>query len=100
MSNTASQTNLTRAHVLISGKVQGVGFRYFTVQTASQLKLNGWVQNLPDGRVEAVLEGAREVVEEMIRWCHSGSPAAVVESVVVEYEKPEGLCEFQMRRNT
>ncbi|BAY66327.1 putative acylphosphatase [Calothrix brevissima NIES-22] len=69
-----------------------------TVDTASQLGLTGWVRNLGDSRVEAVFEGAREVVEDMLRWCHSGPPAAVVQNVVVEYEEPEGLRGFEVRR--
>ncbi|OKH15334.1 acylphosphatase [Fischerella major NIES-592] len=87
-----------RAHLFISGRVQGVGYRFATVDTASQLGLSGWVRNLPDGRVEAVFEGVQEVVEEMIRWCHQGPPAATVKDVVVEYEKPEGLNRFEVRR--
>ncbi|MBD2776968.1 acylphosphatase [Iningainema tapete] len=87
-----------RAHVFVSGKVQGVGYRYATVDTASQMGLSGWVRNLPDNRVEAVFEGSREVVEEMIRWCYQGPPAALVKDVVVEYEEPEGLRGFQVRR--
>jgi acylphosphatase len=87
-----------RAHVFISGRVQGVGYRFATVDTATQLGLNGWVRNLPDGRVEAVFEGAREVVEEMVRWCYQGPPAAVVKDVVVNYEEPEGLRRFEVRR--
>jgi acylphosphatase len=87
-----------RAHLFISGRVQGVGYRFATVDTASQLGLSGWVRNLPDGSVEAVLEGVQEVVEEMIRWCHQGPPAAMVKDVVVEYEEPEGLKRFEVRR--
>ncbi|NWF59507.1 MAG: acylphosphatase [Fischerella sp.] len=87
-----------RAHVFISGRVQGVGYRFATVDTASQLGLSGWVRNLPDGRVEAVFEGVREVVEEMIRWCHQGPPAAMVKEVVVKFEEPEGLRRFEVRR--
>ncbi|PLZ08672.1 acylphosphatase [Fischerella thermalis] len=87
-----------RAHLFISGRVQGVGYRFATLDTASQLGLSGWVRNLPDGRVEAVFEGVQEVVEEMIRWCHQGPPAAMVKDVVVEYEKPEGLNRFEVRR--
>jgi acylphosphatase len=98
MENSTSQPKIVRAHVLISGQVQGVGYRYATVDTASQLGLTGWVRNLPDKRVEAVFEGAQVVVEEMLRWCHSGPPAAVVKDVVVEYEKPEGLRGFEVRR--
>lgn len=98
MPNSTPHSQLIRAHVLIVGRVQGVGYRYATVDTASQLGLTGWVRNLPDGRVEAVFEGAREIVEDMVRWCHAGPPAAVVQDVAVEYEEPEGLRGFEVRR--
>lgn len=98
MENSTPLPKQIRAHVLISGRVQGVGYRYATVDTASQLGLTGWVRNLPDSRVEAVFEGAREIVEEMVRWCHSGPPAAMVKEVVVEYKSPEGLRGFEVRR--
>ena len=98
MQNPTSLPKIVRAHVLISGRVQGVGYRYATVDTASQLGLTGWVRNLSDDRVEAVFEGARVVVEEMVRWCHIGPPAAVVKDVVVEYEQPESLRGFEVRR--
>ena len=88
---------IVRAHVFISGRVQGVGYRYATVDTATQLGLTGWVRNLPDNRVEAVFEGARVVVEEMVRWCHSGPAAAVVKDIVLEFEKPEGLRGFEVK---
>lgn len=98
MFDSAPQAKLIRAHTWISGRVQGVGYRYATVETASQLGLTGWVRNLPDGRVEAVFEGARDIVEEMIRWCHAGPPAAVVQEVMIEYESPEGLRGFEVKR--
>ncbi|WP_427159712.1 acylphosphatase [Aliinostoc sp. HNIBRCY26] len=98
MPNPTPQAKLIRAHVFISGRVQGVGYRYATVDTASQLGLTGWVRNLPDGRVEAVFEGAQEVVEDILRWCHAGPPAAVVQDVKVEYEHPEGLRVFEVKR--
>lgn len=97
MKNPKPQSKQIRAHVIVSGKVQGVGYRYATVETASQLGLSGWVRNLPDSRVEAVFEGSQEVVEEMIRWCYQGPPAAVVRDIAVEYEEPEGLRGFQVR---
>ncbi|MBE9006454.1 acylphosphatase [Fortiea sp. LEGE XX443] len=96
MQHSQQLPKIIRAHLFISGRVQGVGYRYATVDTASQLGLTGWVRNLPDYRVEAVFEGAQEVVEEMIRWCHSGPPAAVVQEIVTEYEKPEGLRGFEV----
>ncbi len=98
MHNPTPQPKQIRARVIISGKVQGVGYRYATVDTASQLGLSGWVRNLPDSRVEAVFEGSREIVEEMIRWCYQGPPAAMVKDVVVKYEEPEELRGFEVRR--
>lgn len=87
---------ITRAHVWISGKVQGVGYRLSTQDEAIKLGVKGWVKNLPDGRVEAVLEGEKMAVEEMIQWCHHGPSGAVVQSVKVEGETPEGFPEFQV----
>lgn len=84
------------AHAFISGKVQGVGYRYFTMNQAIKLGLNGWVRNLPDTRVEAIFEGESEVVERMIRWCHTGPTAAVVKDVQVEYSEAEGLQGFEI----
>ncbi|MEI7998069.1 MAG: acylphosphatase [Candidatus Omnitrophota bacterium] len=57
---------MVRAHVIFSGTVQGVGFRFTTQRFASNLRLTGWVKNLPDGRVELVCEGAREQVENLL----------------------------------
>ncbi|HIK15242.1 MAG TPA: acylphosphatase [Leptolyngbyaceae cyanobacterium M33_DOE_097] len=88
-----------RAHVWISGRVQGVGYRYHTEQTARQANLAGWVRNLQDGRVEAVFEGDRADIEAMLRWCYMGSPGAVVTSVDVAYEAVENLVDFQTRRS-
>ena len=98
MSDSTTPQQEIRAHVFISGRVQGVGYRYSTVDEATRLGVNGWVLNLPDGRVEAVFEGSREIVEEIIRWCHNGPRAAVVKDVAVEYETPEGLIEFKLER--
>lgn len=58
-----------RAHVFISGKVQGVSYRFSTLETAISLGVSGWGKNLPDGRVEAVFEGSNKDVEKMIKWC-------------------------------
>lgn len=93
-----AQDLLVQAHVLISGKVQGVGYRYYTTRQAQNLKLNGWVKNLPDGRVEAVFEGKRPIVEKMIQWCYRGSPNAVVADVAVKIQASQGLSGFETRR--
>ncbi|MBD2018734.1 acylphosphatase [Leptolyngbya sp. FACHB-36] len=86
-----------RARVVVSGRVQGVAYRAATQEMATELKLAGWVRNLPNGRVEAVFEGAEDPVEDMIGWCQQGPPAALVKNVEVEYEEPEGLQAFEIR---
>jgi acylphosphatase len=90
--------SITRVHVFISGKVQRVGYRASTWDTAVLLKLNGWVRNLNDGRVEAVFEGPGEKVQEMIQWCYKGPPAAVVDHVMVTNEPAQGVRGFQIVR--
>lgn len=77
------------AHVLISGRVQGVWFRANIREKARWLNVKGWVRNLPDGRVEAVFQGEKERVDEMISWCHRGPPLAKVEDVKVEWREPK-----------
>ena len=75
-----------RVHVWIRGRVQGVFFRAYTRDAAKQRNLKGWVRNLPDGRVEAVFEGEAEAVEDMLRWCHNGSPLSRVDDVEIVEE--------------
>lgn len=87
----------TRAHVYVSGKVQGVYFRATTRDEARERDVDGWVQNLDDGRVEAIFEGPEDVVEEMVEFCHEGSSAARVEDVSVEYGDPEGEDGFRVQ---
>ena len=70
-----------RLHVAISGRVQGVWFRASTREQAARLGLTGWVRNLADGRVEAVLEGERESLQPMLDWCWTGPPGARVDRV-------------------
>ncbi|MFB6203914.1 MAG: acylphosphatase [Candidatus Nanohaloarchaea archaeon] len=89
---------MERAHVWISGKVQGVTFRASTRRKARELEVYGWVRNLEDGRVEAVFEGEEEDVEKMIEFCHEGPRLADVEDVEVQREEPEGLPGFRVRR--
>jgi acylphosphatase len=96
-SSSNSPSSLVHAHILVSGRVQGVGYRVTTADMARLLKLNGWVRNLSDGRVEAVFEGPRSAVDEMLQWCHQGPPAAAVESVQVDYGEVEGLSPFTVR---
>ncbi|MDQ3862938.1 MAG: acylphosphatase [Actinomycetota bacterium] len=83
-------SDLERAHVLVSGQVQGVFFRDSTRQKAEELGLEGWVKNVPDGRVEALFEGPSEKVREMVRWCEEGPRHASVESVDTNFESARG----------
>jgi acylphosphatase len=69
---------ISRAHVFVSGIVQGVFFRASTRDEARMLGLKGWVRNLPDGRVEAVFEGEKSAVGQMLLWCAHGPPGAEV----------------------
>mgnify|MGYP000566127647 CR=1 FL=1 len=86
-----------RAHVFVSGRVQGVFFRATTRDTARDRGVDGWVKNRDDGRVEAVFEGPTAAVESMVEFCHGGSPQARVEDIVVDYEDPDGLDGFEIR---
>jgi len=86
-----------RAHVWVSGMVQGVFFRYEARERARSRELAGWVRNLPDGRVEAVFEGAEDAVEAMVEWCRRGPRGAEVTDVEAIAEDPEGLEGFEVR---
>ena len=79
-----------RLRILVSGKVQGVWFRSSTEEAASRLGVNGSVRNLPDGRVEVLVEGSSERVEELVAWCHRGPRGARVDRVEVTEEAPSG----------
>lgn len=81
---------MKRVHVYISGLVQGVFFRAATRRAAADLNLTGWVRNMEDGRVEAVLEGEDAAVDKMVAWCKIGTPAARVEKVVTTEEHYTG----------
>jgi acylphosphatase len=84
-----------RAHVRVSGRVQGVYFRGETRDRASSRRVAGWIRNCPAGTVEAVFEGSREAVESMIEWCRRGPRGARVDGVDVRWEAPEGLAGFR-----
>jgi acylphosphatase len=79
-----------RAHIFIDGRVQGVFYRGFTSELAHNLGLNGWVRNLRDGRVEAVFEGDRKVIEKAIKECYIGPRGADVTNIEVKWDTYEG----------
>lgn len=87
-----------RVHVLISGYVQGVAFRWNTRHKAQELGLSGWVKNLWDGRVEAVFEGPETAVHEAVAWCRHGERPARVENIEIKYSEATG--EFKNFRVT
>jgi len=79
-----------RVCVLIAGTVQGVFFRQSAKSEAIRLGLTGWIRNRPDGKVEAVAEGAPEAVDGFVAWCRIGPPAAEVDSVEVTPQPATG----------
>jgi len=84
--------------LVIRGTVQGVGFRWYTRDRARELGVAGWVRNLPDGGVEAFVEGAPDRVDEMVAWLRHGPSSARVRSVDVIEAAPAGGDSFDVRR--
>lgn len=83
-------TGKARAHVFVSGRVQGVFFRAETKKAADSFGVSGWVKNLPDGRVEAVFEGDEYSVKKTLAWCHRGPEYSHVDEVEIAWEAPRG----------
>ena len=87
-----------RAHVIITGKVQGVFYRAETAAKAKRLNITGWVRNLPDGRVEAVFEGEEINVQKIIDFCRRGPPNAYVINLDVRRQEWKGeFSNFRVR---
>jgi len=91
-----SENQLFRLHAYVKGRVQGVGFRYHTLQAAQDQGLTGWVRNLRDGRVEVVAEGAHEELNRLLVELRKGPISADVQDV--NYEIEEGRGEFDAFR--
>lgn len=87
-------------HVFVHGKVQGVYFRDTTRKRANREGVEGWVRNLPDGRVEPVFDGDEDAVEAMVAFVHEGPPAAIVEKVEVEDAPDRGPFDGFQKRST
>jgi acylphosphatase len=86
------------AHLFIEGRVQGVFFRAFTRNVAFKLGIDGWVKNLYDGRVEAVFEGSRELIELAIAECRKGPQGSLVQDIEVAWEDFTGIYKgFEIR---
>ena len=85
-----------RRRVLVSGRVQGVGFRWSCRRMAESQGVAGSCRNLPDGRVEACFEGDPAAVERAVAWCRGGPPSALVTGVDVTPELPKGEQGFRL----
>lgn len=84
-------------HLVIRGRVQGVGYRESMRSVAGRLGITGWVRNRMDGSVEALIEGTPEALEAMLAWARHGPPVAHVDEFLVDECPDEGLAEFQRR---
>jgi acylphosphatase len=93
-----NKTGRARLHLIISGRVQGVGFRFSAYDEAKELALAGWVRNLPGGEVEIVAEGKRYNLQILAAWAHLGPPSAHVTAVREDWLDFTGeFTDFQIR---
>ena len=87
-----------RVHIIVSGRVHGVFFRAETQEKAQQLGVTGWVKNLSEDRVEAVFEGERAKVEQMVEWAKKGPSGAIVNDLDLSWEEYRGeFTNFEIR---
>jgi len=87
---------MTQAHILYSGRVQGVGFRFSVRRYATNLELKGWVKNLPDGRVEALVEGDKDKIQELCRDIKSDYAECIHDMKINFQEAEEKYKEFEV----
>jgi acylphosphatase len=90
-------SGVTRVHVVVTGRVQGVWFRDSCQREARALGVGGWVRNRMDSSVEAEFEGPSAAVERMVAWCREGPPRARVDDVTVETVAATGDSRFAVR---
>jgi acylphosphatase len=86
----ASLNDLTRVHIRVRGRVQGVGFRVFVLQSATMHRLTGWVRNVGYNQVETIAEGPRPILERFLEVVKTGPRASRVDEADVEWETPTG----------
>ena len=104
MASSKTSVQTVALHVLVSGKVQGVGFRFSLAEQARALNIFGWCRNLPDGRVEAWLQGPTAGTEQILDWIRQGPAGCIVEDVQVENQamlEPmlnESITAFEIRK--
>jgi acylphosphatase len=88
---------MVRVHVVVSGRVQGVWYRQSCQERARAAGVSGWVRNLADGTVEAVVEGERSAVDTVLAWMAEGPPLAEVSGLTVADREPTGATGFEVR---
>jgi acylphosphatase len=91
------RSDMVSATVVFQGRVQGVFFRANTKKRADQLGVGGWVRNRPDGAVEAVFEGKRARVKQIIDYCKTQVPVARVTTAKVSWDEPQGMTDFRIK---
>lgn len=90
---------MRRVRVVVSGDVQGVGYRYTMLMIAERAGVSGWVRNLRDGRVEAEVEGTDVQVDDVLAWMAGGPPGSRVDAATVTEQTPTGRSGFEVRRS-
>lgn len=90
--------HMIRKHIIVHGKVQGVGFRYYVNQSARRIGICGWVRNLPDGTVEIDAEGPVTQMKTFVEAVKKGSPRSKVTNLEVRDKEPAGFQRFEIRR--
>lgn len=86
MQDPKADSHIETVHVTVSGTVQGVGYRHATVRRAHMLGAKGWVQNMLDGTVEALVQGTPDQVDHMLEWLRRGPPGASVQEIIARRE--------------
>lgn len=86
-----------RYAIKVTGRVQGVGFRYSTLNEAKKLGLTGYVKNMPDGSVEIEAEGSKDQLDAFVEWCRGEPGPSYVDSVTVDTLSPSGYDEFRVK---
>jgi acylphosphatase len=98
LENQKGKDGYIRVSLIITGKVQGVAFRYYARNMANQLGVYGWIRNTQEGSVELTIEGKRKNINQMIEWCKKGPKTANVENVIINTEPYKGeFVEFNIR---
>ena len=92
-----SKSRILHYELIVSGRVQGVGYRYSAINQANKLGIRGYVKNMPGGTVKLEIEGTDTAVELMLKWCRKGPGTAHVENISIYEGSPKGYKTFQVK---